>query len=461
MSDSRRVSQPAATSRRDFLKVSTVSVGAGVLGGLSLARSVHAQGSDVFKIALIGCGGRGTGAAVQALSTKANVKLVAMADAFRDTLDRSYEADQEEMQATASTCPRIASSPDWTPTRRPSTATSSVVLLCTPPGFRPMQFEAAVKAGKHVFMEKPLAVDGPGVRRILAANEEAKKKNLAVVVGFHMRHEANRQAAVKMLHDGAIGDILFLRAYYNCSGVWVRPREPGQTEMQYQVRNWYYFNWLCGDHIVEQHVHDLDMCNWIKQAHPVEANGMGGRQVRTGKDVGEIFDHHAVEFTYADGTKTVQLLPPHPQLLGRLLGIRPRHQGPGRVDGTRPDDDLADRRRAAALGSRRRRPPDGARPPVRRAAGRQAVQRGRFGRRQHVDGDPGADGDLLGQDRQVGRGDELATRPFAEELRLGRRAAGPARPGRLLRLCHAGHHQGVLRRGTRLALWRVSARVKV
>jgi predicted dehydrogenase len=302
MSDSRRVSQPAATSRRDFLKASTVSVGAGVLGGLSLARSVHAQGSDVFKIALIGCGGRGTGAAVQALSTKANVKLVAMADAFRDTLDRSYEAIKKECSDRVDV-PEDRKFAGLDAYQKAIDSDASVVLLCTPPGFRPMQYEAAVKAGKHVFMEKPLAVDGPGVRRILAANEEARKKNLAVVVGFHMRHEANRQAAVKMLHDGAIGDIQFMRAYYNCSGVWVRPREEGQTEMQYQVRNWYYFNWLCGDQIVEQHVHDLDQCNWIKQAHPVEANGMGGRQVRTGKDVGEIFDHHAVEFTYADGTK--------------------------------------------------------------------------------------------------------------------------------------------------------------
>ena len=178
-----------------------------------------------------------------------------------------------------------------------------MVLLCTPPGFRPMQFEAAVKAGKQIFMEKPVAVDGPGVRRIMAANEEAKKKGLAVAVGHHLRHETKHREVIGRLQEGLIGPIKFMRAYFNSSGVWTRPRTPEQTEMQYQVRNWYYFNWLSGDHIVEQHVHDLDVMNWIMNAHPVEANGMGGRQVRISKEHGEIFDHHAVEFTYADGTK--------------------------------------------------------------------------------------------------------------------------------------------------------------
>jgi predicted dehydrogenase len=178
-----------------------------------------------------------------------------------------------------------------------------MVLLCTPPGFRPAQFEAAVNAGKHVFMEKPVAVDAPGVRRIMAANEQAKQKGLLVAVGHHLRHEVKHKEVIQRIHEGTIGDVQYMRAYFNSSGVWVRPRQPDQTEMQYQVRNWYYFTWLSGDHIVEQHVHDLDVCNWIAQAHPVEANGMGGRQVRIGKDYGEIFDHHAVEFTYADGKK--------------------------------------------------------------------------------------------------------------------------------------------------------------
>ena len=178
-----------------------------------------------------------------------------------------------------------------------------MVLLCTPPGFRPAQFEAAVKAGKHVFMEKPVATDAPGVRRIMAANVEAKRKKLVVAVGHHLRHEAKYRDAIGRIHDGAIGDLQFLRVYFNDPAIWVRPRRPDQSEMQYQVRNWYHFNWLGGEQIVEMHVHSLDIGNWMAKGHPVEAQGMGGRQVGVGRDMGDIFDHHAVEYTFADGVK--------------------------------------------------------------------------------------------------------------------------------------------------------------
>jgi predicted dehydrogenase len=180
-----------------------------------------------------------------------------------------------------------------------------MVLLTTPPGFRPLHFEAAVEANKHVFMEKPVAVDAPGVRRMFSVNEQAKKKGLAIAVGLNIRHQNCTREAIQHVHDGTIGQITFMRAYGNTSGVWVRPRQPGQSEMEYQMRNWYYFNWLCGDLIVEQTVHALDLVNWAKDsnAHPVEAQGSGGRQVRIGPDYGEIYDHHAVEYTYGDGTK--------------------------------------------------------------------------------------------------------------------------------------------------------------
>ncbi len=178
-----------------------------------------------------------------------------------------------------------------------------LVILATPPGFRPMQFEAAVKAGKHVFMEKPVATDAPGVRQVLAAAALAKEKNLAVGVGLQRHHQKHYIETIHRLHDGAIGDIHTLRVYWNGAGVWVKPREPNQTEMEYQLRNWYYFNWLCGDEICEQHIHNLDVGNWVKNAHPIRANGMGGRQVRVGKDYGEIYDHHTVEFEYADGSR--------------------------------------------------------------------------------------------------------------------------------------------------------------
>jgi predicted dehydrogenase len=177
------------------------------------------------------------------------------------------------------------------------------VILTTPPGFRPIHFEAAINAGKHVFMEKPVAVDPPGVRRVLAAVEEAKKKNLGVGVGLQRHHDPKYIETIQRLKDGAIGDIHTARVYWNDAGVWVHQRKSHETEMEYQMRNWYYFNWLCGDHIVEQHIHNLDVINWLKGAYPVRAQGQGGRQVRVGKEYGEIFDHHYVEFEYADGTR--------------------------------------------------------------------------------------------------------------------------------------------------------------
>ena len=256
-----------------------------------------------IKIALIGCGGRGTGAAINALSTKANVKLVALADPFRDRLDNCLRAVQSRFKDRVDV-PEERKFVELSGYQKALDCEVDMVLLCGPPGFRPVQFEAAVKAGKHVFLEKPVAVDGPGIRRILAANIEAKKKNLAVAVGHHLRHEIKHKEVINRIHDGAIGDVKFMRVYFNSSGVWVRPRRPDQTEMQHQVNNWYYFNWLSGDHIVEQHVHDLDVANWIvKDQHPVRATGMGGRQVRVGKDYGDIFDHHTVEFEYADGCR--------------------------------------------------------------------------------------------------------------------------------------------------------------
>ena len=286
------------TNRRDFLKKGA----AASLAGLALAQSVHAAGSDQIKIALIGCGGRGTGAAVNALSTKANVKLVAMHDAFRDRLDGAYRAIAGQFKDKIDV-PEERKFTGIDGYLKAIEAGVDMVLLCGPPGFRPMQFEAAVKAGKHVFMEKPVCTDAPGYRRIRAANAEAKKKGLYVAVGHHLRHEIKHKEVIRRIHDGAIGDVKFLRIYFNSSGVWVHGRKPSETEMEYQVRNWYYFNWLSGDHIVEQHVHDIDVANWIMKGPPVSANGMGGRQVRIGKDYGEIFDHHAIEFEYADGTR--------------------------------------------------------------------------------------------------------------------------------------------------------------
>ncbi len=296
---------PATASRRNFLKRSVaLTAGAALAGPLAMTGVAHAAGSDQIKIALVGAGGRGSGAAVNALKNAAhkNVKLVAIADAFPDRLESS-------LRAISSQCPGQVDVP---PERRfigldayqkAIQCGADLVLLCSPPGFRPMHFEAAVHAGKNVFMEKPLAVDGPGYRQIQAANVEALKQGLAVAVGHHLRHVPSYREIVEQVHDGRVGDLMFLRVYFNTEGIWVRPRKAGQTEMQYQVNNWYHFAWLSGDHIVEQHVHDIDVGNWMAQGHPVEAHGMGGRQVRVAPGIGEIFDHHAVEFTYANGVK--------------------------------------------------------------------------------------------------------------------------------------------------------------
>ncbi len=294
--------------RRDFVK-STAAVGSAglILGSFPLQAMVHSDVSDTIKIALIGCGGRGTGAIIQALSTKQNVKLVAMADAFADRMQESITAIKKEITDNGMDASRFAVTPDTQfigfDAYKKAMPLADVVILATPPGFRPIHFEEAVNQGKQIFMEKPVATDAVGIRRVLAAAAIAKQKKLNVVVGLQRHYQKVYQRWVEALQGGAIGDIIASRVYWNDAGVWVRPRQPQQTEMEYQMRNWYYFTWLCGDHICEQHIHNLDVGNWVKQGYPTSVKGMGGRQVRTGKEYGEIYDHFALEYEYADGSK--------------------------------------------------------------------------------------------------------------------------------------------------------------
>lgn len=289
-------------SRREFLKGSSAAVvGSSLLVGAAPVRST-AHGDDTIRVALIGCGGRGTGAAIQALKTEGRVELVSMADAFRDRLDGCLNQIQKQI-SDGTQVAEANKFVGFDAYQKAIDAGVDMVILATPPGFRPQHFEYAIQNDKHVFMEKPVAVDAPGVRTVLAATKKAKKRNLKVGVGLQRHHEVKYQETMQRIQDGAIGDIRLLRCYWNGAGVWVRPRQEEMTEMEYQMRNWYYFNWLCGDHIVEQHIHNLDVCNWLMGAPPVRAQGQGGRQVRNGADHGEIFDHHMVEFTYADGTK--------------------------------------------------------------------------------------------------------------------------------------------------------------
>ena len=287
------------STRREFVKNSSLLAG-GLLAAPLFSKANYFSGADdTIKIALVGCGGRGTGAASQALSTKQNVKLVAMADAFQDRLDNSYKSISEEIDAKRIDVPQDRKFVGFDGYQK-AIALADVVILATPPGFRPIHFEEAVKQGKHIFMEKPVATDPAGIQKVLAAAAIAKQKKLNVVVGLQ-RHYQNSYRELFKRKD-AIGDITSAQAWWNGDGVWVHPRKEGQTEMEYQMRNWYYFNWLCGDHITEQHIHNIDVVNWFKGAYPVKAQGMGGREVRKGKDYGEIFDHHYVEFHYADGS---------------------------------------------------------------------------------------------------------------------------------------------------------------
>ncbi len=303
------MSDSNGSSRREFVKQTSLLAG-GLIAAPAIGRTNYFSGADdTIKIALIGCGGRGTGAALQALLTKQNVKLVAMADAFRDNLDKCYKSlmadDLSDVNGAEGNVQKKVAVPEENKftgfdAYLKAIALADVVILATPPGFRPIHFAEAVRQNKHVFMEKPVATDTAGIKKVLETAALAKQKKLNVVVGLQ-RHYQNSYKELFKRKD-QIGEITSAQAWWNNDGVWVRPRKPGQTEMEYQMRNWYYFVWLCGDHINEQHIHNLDVINWFKGGYPVKAQGMGGRQVRVGKEYGEIFDHHYVEFHYADGS---------------------------------------------------------------------------------------------------------------------------------------------------------------
>ena len=295
---------PEGVTRRNFLK--TGATAGTLLSTIPIERiALGASPGDTIKVALIGCGGRGSGAADQALSTGESVKLVAAADVHPDRMEGALKglANRHKGKVEVSKENQFIGFDGY----KKAIEQADLVILATPPGFRPMQFEEAVRKGKHVFMEKPVCVDAAGFRKVIAAAEEAKKKNLKVGVGLQRHHQLGYLETMKRLWDGQAGDIVAMRAYWNGNTPWVHPREGLEqkagrklSEMEYQLRNWYYFVWLCGDHICEQHIHNLDVINWLKKGHPVKARGNGGCETRKGKDYGEIFDHHVVEFTYAD-----------------------------------------------------------------------------------------------------------------------------------------------------------------
>ncbi len=294
-------------SRRQFMQTSAAATAAFVL-----PVGAHAAGSDVIRVGLIGCGGRGTGAARDCLRASEGVELVALGDLVPDRLTQC----RAELAKAAAGDAKFAAKYKVTDAQcftgfdayQKVLATDiQYVILATPPGFRPAQLAAAVAAGKHVFTEKPVAVDSAGIRSVLETYEAARRKGLGIGVGTQRRHQAEYLATIKRIQDGAIGEVLSGQVFWNQGGLWNRERQPSWSDTEWQIRNWLYFTWLSGDHIVEQHVHNLDVANWVMGGHPVKAIALGGRQWRTSPAYGHIYDHFSVDFEYANGARVLSM----------------------------------------------------------------------------------------------------------------------------------------------------------
>lgn len=295
-------------SRRTFLGTSAAAAAA-----FAFPSGVFTQGSSVIRVGLVGCGGRGTGAAGNCVLSSAGVELVAMGDLVPDRLASS----RAELAKLAASNPDFARGYKVTDDRaftgfdayqKVLQSNIDLVVLATPPGFRPAHLAAAVAAGKHIFTEKPIAVDSAGIRSVLATYETARQKNLAIVAGTQRRHEAKYVETLDRIHGGAIGDVMSGQVFWNQGSLWSRVKEAGWSDGEWQIRNWLYFAWLSGDHIVEQHVHNLDVANWVMKGHPVRAVGMGGRQSRVEQPrFGHIYDHFAIDYEYANGARVVSM----------------------------------------------------------------------------------------------------------------------------------------------------------
>jgi myo-inositol 2-dehydrogenase/D-chiro-inositol 1-dehydrogenase len=292
------------TSRRGFLKTGAAAGAALATGALRLP-GAHAAGSDEIRIGLIGCGGRGRGAVENAIAAADGVRLVAMGDAFQDRIDEARERFAQLGDAAA--VPEDAAFVGFDAYEKVLASDANYVILATPPGFRPTHLRAAVEAGKNVFTEKPVAVDAPGIRACFETYELARQKGLGIGAGTQRRHEAGYLELMKRVADGAIGDVVAARCYWNQGSLWNKPRQESWSDLEWQMRNWLYFTWLSGDHIVEQHVHNIDVVNWAMGTHPVRAVGMGGRQSRIDPAYGQIFDHFAIDYEYENGTHLMSM----------------------------------------------------------------------------------------------------------------------------------------------------------
>jgi len=311
-------------SRRQFLKRSSLAMAGAAAIELPRVHTAFGAADIEIKIGLIGCGGRGTGAVLDAMGAatrviypaagyhtedvaqgatieKKNVKVVALADVFEDRLAQC-NAQMEKLGIAIPPQMRFVGFDAYK--QLLAVPEINYVILATPPHFRPMHLKAAIEAGKHAFIEKPVAVDVPGVKLVIEAGEMARQKNLGIAAGTQRRHMKSYQETVKRLQDGAIGEIVYARCYWNGGEIWVIDRKEGWSDLEWQMRNWNYFTWLSGDHYLEQHVHNLDIMNWVLGAHPVRAvSGVGGRQVRIAARHGHVFDHFAVEYEYPNGVR--------------------------------------------------------------------------------------------------------------------------------------------------------------
>ena len=315
-------------SRRDFIKASA----AVSLAALTSGRShIFAAGSDKIRVGLIGCGGRGTDAAMDCIESSSGVEIVAMGDVFKNRLDGSLAELSRKVDDNVSVS-EDTSFVGFDAYQKVIDSDVDMVILATPPNFRPQHLKAAIKAGKHVFMEKPVAVDPVGIRSIISSSELAEQKGLSVVAGTQRRHQAHYIEIMKRIHNGDIGQIVAGQCYWNMGELWVEMAEEnmqkrlalGWSDMEWQCRNWLFFTWLSGDHIVEQHVHNLDIINWALGAHPIQAMGMGGREVRTDPKYGNIFDHFAIEYEYPNGVRVLSMCRQtagcHEQVSERVVG---------------------------------------------------------------------------------------------------------------------------------------------
>lgn len=260
----------------------------------------YAQGSDEIRVGVVGCGGRGSGAANDCVNSSAGVKIVALADAFADRLQglkTQFSVPDDRCFVGIDAYKQLMALDDI-----------NLVILATPPGFRPKQFAEAIRRGKHVFMEKPVAVCPAGVKMVIDASDLATQKGLGVVAGTQRRHQPEYVETMKRIHEGAIGEIVSAQCYWNMGGLWCHERQANESDIEWQIRNWLYFTWMSGDHICEQHVHNIDVINWaLKDAQPENVYAVGGRQFRTDPKYGNIFDHFGVEFSYPGDVRTISM----------------------------------------------------------------------------------------------------------------------------------------------------------